>query len=124
MPFELAKELSFIVHIILVFSIFSVFILNGWRRKNPIIFMYKIYACILAWYLICKIFNGCPITYLENYISFYFYGSYFYPNYDFRDSIVSVFIKNTSNYIPLFITVAYQLINLQWRSRIKSRENL
>jgi hypothetical protein len=124
MPFELAKEVSFIIHIILVFSIFGAFLIQGWRKIGPVIFMYKIYGCILAWYLICKLFNGCPITYLENYLSVVFYGSYFYPNYSFKDSIVSVFIKTPSNYIPLVITVAYQLISLQWRSRIRSRKNL
>lgn len=124
MTFELAKEISFIIHIVLVFSLFGVFLIQGWRVFNPIIFMYKIYACIFVWYMICVMFNGCPLTYVENYLSYTFYGRHFYPDYNFNGSIVSVFIKTPSNYIPLVITVAYQLISLQWRSRIRSRKNL
>ena len=124
MSFETAKDISFIIHMVFILSVFGTLLLIGWRKVTPTKMMYKLYFCILIWYVICRVFDGCPLTYLENYISFRIYGSTFYPDYDFNKSIVSVFVKNPSNYIPLFIVIAYQLITFSWRSRIESRRNL
>ena len=124
MVFETAKTVSFIIHLILVFSVFSVFLLHNWRKTTLINLMYKLYICIFVWYFICVLFDGCPVTYLENYISYKIYGKYFYPDYNFSKSIVSTFIKDPSHFIPLFFVITYQLITYQWRLRIESRKNM
>lgn len=124
MSFEIAKKLTLIIHMILILSVFLYFILRNWKQNGPIIIMYRTYISVFLWYIICLCSNGCPITHLENFISFKLFDRYFYPNYNFNDSMVSVFIKTPSNYFPLAVAVTYQLITHRWQARIASRRNM
>lgn len=123
MGFELARNISFSLHMILILFI------TGWVllykvKLGAIVFIYKVYVMFFIWYVVCYFSGGCPLTHVENWVSHIIYGKYFYPDYSFKQSMVYNFMKDISNYIPLFTVLMHQILTHTWRRRELSRRKL
>lgn len=106
--FDTARDLSFVTHIVLIWAVAG-YILYRAGSYGVTVFMYVLYLLLFVWYGVCVLFDGCPLTHVENSISLSLYGVAFYPNYTFSDSMISSFIKDGWLYFPLAVTVIYQL---------------
>lgn len=98
MDFELARTVSEIMHYAIVLILTGLFIIKSY--KNFINFVLKFYIIFFIWGIVCFIFQGCPITLFENWISTKIYGQPFYPNYQFTDTDFYYMITNSDFYIP------------------------
>jgi len=105
MDFETAAILSLWTHYALFILGSTYFILRGYFASGGGIIksIRNFYIIILIWGFSCIIFDGCPVTLLENYISLKIYGEAFYPGYSFDQSHFSTIFSRHTFYIPLIV---------------------
>lgn len=72
----------------------------------------RFYGVILFWALLCLLFDGCPITHIENIWAYYHYSRPFYPEYSFDQSNISQILKWPNFYIPLGVLLLYKSVQL------------
>lgn len=98
MSFDLALKVSEVLHYSLVLIPLFLFIIRTY--KNFISLVLKSYLIFFIWGVICYIFQGCPLTLSENWLSTQIYGKPFYPNYVFKNTDFYYLATNTDFYIP------------------------
>lgn len=99
--FEEAKYWYSIIHYCLFIGFFTIIILV--KNKGVFNSIIRFYVVVIIWASICYINNGCPLTYLENYISCRNYGMEFYQDYGFDQTDVKILISYPQFWYPLFI---------------------
>lgn len=106
MDFEQAQFFSKCVHYcITVGFVIYVAIKNFNSIDN---FVIKMYSILLIWGALTYLFQGCPITFLENKVSTIFYGKPFYPDYKYESSDFYFLSRKYEFYIPLLIYFLYK----------------
>lgn len=108
MDFEVLKQISLILHFLIILSAFIFIIFYKWNR-TVVSLVYRIYIAIFVWFGIVYIFNGCPATYFENFLSSKYLGQAFYPDYSFKDSTAKLFMQRWDIYVPLIVTLIWSL---------------
>lgn len=91
MNFDTAWKVSFWIHIIIAQGGFL--FLSFYKFKNLKDSLIRIIILLFLWILSNIIFNGCPLTHLENFIFLKIYGREIIPNYNFSQSWVHQLIS-------------------------------
>jgi len=98
MPFENALILSEVLHYVFILGMVLLFLLK--RFKDFIKLVLTSYVLFLVWGVTCYLFQGCPLTLFENWLSTRVYGKPFYPHYTFTNSDFYYLVTNIDFYIP------------------------
>lgn len=109
MTYETAALISEILHYVLVLSFIVLMLFKSY--KNFINLIIKIYLIFILWGFLCYIFQGCPITLFENWLSKSIYEKPFYPDYTFNNSDFYYLITNTDFYIPGLLGIVLILVD-------------
>lgn len=106
MEYGTVKILTFSIHILIIILFYLPLFWKFWK-KSIIELIVRIYIAMFTWFLICYFCNGCPLSYLENYISLKYYNIETYPNYKYEDSAAYKLVK-FDLYIPLLFIIVYK----------------
>lgn len=106
--FYVAKKLSVVLHYIIVL-VPTIYILIS-KHKDFINTTIRFYLIFLIWGLIVFSCNGCPITLMENKVSYLYYGHKFYPDYTFRNSDFYYLLKEKMFYVPMILAIVARFI--------------
>lgn len=122
MNFETASALSEVLHYVLVLGLTLLFVIKTY--KNFINLVIKFYFIFFTWGALCFIFQGCPITLFENWLSTIIYGKPFYPDYQFTSSDFYYLITNKDFYIPGVLVLVTTLITNKFnKDAFRSNDN-
>lgn len=103
MSFEQAKLISSIAHYSI--SIFILIFGMLYRHGGFINIIFRFYGLVIVWACICIIFNGCPLTRLENWASYNIYKIPFYPDYSFNSTDIKWLLIRSQFYYPLALAL-------------------
>jgi len=92
MNIETFCKATFCLHIIIAQggSLFAVL----YRYNGLINSLLRVGVLLVLWVMLNLIFNGCPLTHIENIITHSIYGVWPMPGYSFEDSWVNMIINS------------------------------
>lgn len=121
MDYDIASYVSLVIHYFLLWGSL-IFILYK-SYKNFFRLILSFYILFLIWGFLTYLFNGCPLTLFENWISGKIYNKPFYPDYNFKKTDFYYLINNSDFYIPFVLGFIILLIKHKFRHDSSSNYN-
>lgn len=98
MTFETAQTVSLVLHYVVSLGISAAFILY---KPTIIRVFFRTYILLFVWIGATFLFDGCLLTYLENWVAVLTFDRAFYPDYGFSNTDASKFLAHWDLLFPL-----------------------
>jgi len=91
MSIETFCKVTFWIHIVIAQGGFL--LLSLYKYKGLMNTLLRVAVLFVLWVLLNVVFDGCPLTHIENIVTHKIYGVWPMPNYSFKDSWVNMILK-------------------------------
>jgi len=91
MSIESFCKVTFFIHIVIAQGGFL--FLTLYKYKSLVNSSLRVAVLFVLWVVLNLVFDGCPLTHIENTITHSIYGVYPMPGYSFEDSWVNMILK-------------------------------